>query len=692
MNLGNLAGLWLWGLIVPLLLMYILKVRRPRRVVSSVWLWRAAERDLQAKHPFRKLRAQVPLLLQLLVLSLLGLALAEPFSKGADPLLRHVVIVLDVSASMNTVENGTETRMELARQAAASQIDALDPGAEVMLLTAGKTATVVTPFERDRRRLRRALSQVSAQHVEGDLSQAVSLAASRLRSLQGQRRLVIVTDGALADQSPIVTGDVATEVVRVGEPKDNLAITRINVEREVESSSKQLGSRSGTRSNGSDSAPKPPATADPRAGSPADGAGPGASDRFELQSETSTVHVFVSVKNFGRRVRNVYATLRQRNVQEPLASRQVQLQPGEEAPVVLSFEAVDADAGTGISVELSPNDALAVDDRAFALVPDPRRQTVILSPADKTPWLRRALLADPDVELLGIAADALETARVPPGALIVYAGRCPERTPKSGYLIIDPPAGECLGDVIQPAPEGHQITQWNDADPRLRFLSLVNLRARRANTISTNSPQRVLVESQHGALVVKQELFGREGTLVAFEFGETDWPLKASFVLFVRNLVEVARLERHRIGRASIEPGQPLRLSVPTEIDAVVVEAPEKEAAEIRAKDGVAVLPLAEKSGFYFFAWEGEVPGSVLLPSNLTSPRESDLSAAKKPNLFAGAGSRVPAEAPVLANWSWVLAAMALAFLLADVWCCLPLRRSSWGQLRFQSNDSLRAR
>ena len=73
-ELHNPKGLFLLLLAIPIVLLYVLKVRRERRVVGSTWLWAEARRDLTARHPWKRLRAEVPLALQLL--GLLGLALA----------------------------------------------------------------------------------------------------------------------------------------------------------------------------------------------------------------------------------------------------------------------------------------------------------------------------------------------------------------------------------------------------------------------------------------------------------------------------------------------------------------------------------------------------------------------------------------------------------------------------------------
>ena len=47
----NPAGLWMLTALVPLVVLYILKIKRQRLRVPSTWLWAAAQRDLLAKSP-----------------------------------------------------------------------------------------------------------------------------------------------------------------------------------------------------------------------------------------------------------------------------------------------------------------------------------------------------------------------------------------------------------------------------------------------------------------------------------------------------------------------------------------------------------------------------------------------------------------------------------------------------------------
>jgi len=87
------------GIVIPvLLLLYILKLRRHEVPISSTLLWRRAVQDLQVNAPFQRLRRNLLLLLQLLILAALLLALARPivnYTPGAGP---RTIILIDRSA------------------------------------------------------------------------------------------------------------------------------------------------------------------------------------------------------------------------------------------------------------------------------------------------------------------------------------------------------------------------------------------------------------------------------------------------------------------------------------------------------------------------------------------------------------------------------------------------------------------
>jgi hypothetical protein len=205
----------------------------------------------------------------------------------------------------------------------------------------------------------------------------------------------------------------------------------------------------------------------------------------------------------------------------------------------------------------------------------------------------------------------------------------------------------------------------------------VDVATARKLTISSNG--EALVHTRDGTLIADVSSPGRMGTLVAFDLGQSTFPLKAAFVVFIRNIADLSRA--HRLGAASrsAHTGEPLSVHVPTEVESIDVEYPDgRREKKLRARNGLAVLPPATHIGAVYVNWSGTRAGSVFVPVNLTSEAESRIAPrALAVGSAAASSSRAVAE---LARLDWIFAALALAFIVADVvW--LTRRRPSLNRL-----------
>lgn len=615
-------GLLLLTALVPLVLLYVLRVRRSKHVVSSGWLWSAAARDLLARSPFRRLVAQVPLFLQALAIIAASIALARPALRSAAVVGEHVAVVVDVSASMRAVDPARGVpRIALAREVAASVVDSLGPAGDAMIIEAGRDARVVCPLDRDTRRLGAAVAKLDARDVEGDLSAAVGLAVDRLRAVGGDRRVVIVTDGAVGELD-LPTSTLPLDVRLVSAPVDNVGIVRVDV-------------RSGT----------------------------------DASTKEEEVQAFALVASFAKAPREIFVTLRLAGVAEPLASRRFRIAPGERAPVLLTFKPADGDRGKGLVVEVSPHDAFATDDVAYARVPLGARQPVVLVGAAPSPWLERALLSDPNVELSKGSPAELDKSPVAAGTLHVFDRTCPSAPPQGDFVVVGPPVGTCLGVPVGAPIDRPAITSWANGDPRFRFLTLDGVHVAKATPLTVGNSRDALVRGTSDTLIADASTPGRTGTIVGFDVGESDWPLKASYVLFVRNTLELARAHRASGQVAPARAGEPLRVPVPKSATKVSVHVPgAKEPRALPVQAGLAVVPDTGLVGHYLVSWDGRDQASVLVPVNLTSERESDLHRRVKEDPKSGVTVTAAARPTLsLSDAGWVLALVALAFVVLDV-------------------------
>src|SRR5947207_1116447 len=124
MNLANPLALAWAGLLIPVVVFYILKIRLRRVPVSTVIFWRQIFEEKKPRSLWQRLRHLLSLLVQLALLLLLIFALAQPFFAWEANEARRVVLVLDNSASMNATDVAP-SRLAAAKELALKAIDSL---------------------------------------------------------------------------------------------------------------------------------------------------------------------------------------------------------------------------------------------------------------------------------------------------------------------------------------------------------------------------------------------------------------------------------------------------------------------------------------------------------------------------------------------------------------------------------------
>jgi len=228
--MGLLAPLALGlGLLIPVVIaMYLLKLRREERTVSSTFLWQRMVRDVEANAPWQKLRRNLLLLLQLLVLIALIAAVARPFFLTTGIAGRNLVLIVDRSASMaSTDANGT--RLDAAKVEALRLIDQLPDGGRATVIAVGGQMDVPVSASSDRRELRRAVEALTVRNGGGsDLTQALTLAGA-LAAREYDSEIAIISDGRVT--LPADTALPArVSFFPIGERGDNVAISALTLQ------------------------------------------------------------------------------------------------------------------------------------------------------------------------------------------------------------------------------------------------------------------------------------------------------------------------------------------------------------------------------------------------------------------------------------------------------------------------------
>ncbi|HLA15900.1 MAG TPA: VWA domain-containing protein [Candidatus Limnocylindrales bacterium] len=525
-------------LFIPLVVaMYLLKLRRDERIVPSTILWTRLVADVEANAPWQKLRRSLLFLLQLLLVALIALLAARPFLERPAGLAGDIVLVVDVSASMaaTDVAPASEDRLAAARKAAVEALRDLPSGGKVSLVAAGRTARVVTNQTADVGRVRDAIGSLEVESAPGDLGDALRL-ASALAARVGDAEVLVVTDAALAEP-PAVTVDAPVRVIRVGDERGrrNQAIVALAV-RTVPSAV--------TRS------------------------------------------VFVSVINTDLEPAERRIVLYGDG--EPIEARDLFLDP--QTRTDLSIDDIPRDVsvvevrlaaknGTGEAATDDP-DELALDDRAWAIVP-PDRLTRILLVSEGDPYLETALTYLPNAELYGVKpADYGSGTKPELFDLIIFEGFLPAELPAKPMLAIAPPKASPLGEVTGIIREPG-IGSLDLAEPILRHVDLSTTHIGEARRLTLPDWGRTIIPGPSGApLLYAGDRAGIRTAVLAFEPRHSDLPLQVAFPILISNLAGEL-LGGAGAPAEAISPGSPVTLPIPAGATAIAVERPDGSLREL---------------------------------------------------------------------------------------------------------------
>ena len=201
-----------------------------------------------------------------------------------------------------------------------------------------------------------------------------------------------------------------------------------------------------------------------------------------------------------------------------LEVRDVLLEPQARANVVI--DDVPEDVGV-IEVRLTsrdateasaPPDQLAVDDRAWAVIP-PNRTRLVLVVGEGDPYLETALSYLPNVELYGVSPDdygpATERQDDRPWDLVIFEGTLPTTLPRSPILAIAPPRSSPLGDVTGTL-ENPGIGSLDPDEPVLRYVDLSTTHIAAAQRLDAPEWARTIIPGPRGVDLaeIEQIFFG----------------------------------------------------------------------------------------------------------------------------------------------------------------------------------------
>jgi Ca-activated chloride channel homolog len=600
-----LSPLALLGLLfLPVVIaMYLLKLRRDRQVVPSTLLWQKLLTDVEANAPWQRLRRSLLLLLQLLLVALLALLAARPFLERPAGLAGDVVVVIDTSASMAATDIPPDRLAEAKRQVIEKLRD-LPANGTVSVIAAGRTARVVVNGTTDLGRVRAAIEGITVSPTTGDLGDALNL-ANALAARAGDAEILVATDAALAIK-PVNRLDHKVSVLQVGRDRKNQAIVALAVR------------------------PAPSGV---------------------------TRSVFISIANLdiepAQRRLELYAD----DVLIDARDLLPRLEPQTRTEVIV--DEVPREASV-IEVRLTGGaqgaqpDALALDDRAWAIVPPDRLRRILLV-GEGDPYLETALSYLPNTELYGVTP-----AKYGPDThpelfdLIIFEGFLPGTLPATAVLAIAPTATSDLGEVVGTLTDPGIATLSPD-EPILKFVDLSSVHIGRAAKMVQPSWARTVIPGPAGApLLYTGDLDGQRVGVMAFLPRNSDLPLQVAFPVLMANL-SGELMGGSSAPAEAVAPGDPVTIPIPAGASAMVVTRPDGGTVELApATAGAASVAFSQTDLLGVYSAIPIFPAPTAGPSGANStiaPAASPGPSGPATTLAPGASpTAVPTSPPVNPN------------------------------------------
>ena len=652
---------WQWFLLclVPpaILALYFLKLRRQPLEVPSTYLWQRTLEDMHVNSLWQRLRQNILLLLQLLLVALLMIACLRPSWEVDRAVNERSIIMVDTSASM-VATDVRPTRLDEAKRRALEVIKQMRDGDAAMIISFSDRARVEQPFTTNRRKLERRIAAVQPTQRTTDISEGLRAAGGRAnpgRSADAPMEdsttpitaasvfadplpadVYIFSDGGFSETPDFSWGNLNPKYIPIGtEQTPNVGILAFSV------AMAPLGE--------------------------------------EMQA-------FAQVKNFGEIERDLVLEL---ELSTDEAGRTFQVIDAVELAVP-SGEVMGAEFGitavdNGIlRLRITEPDDFVVDDVAFAAI-NPGNKAEVLLVTDGNEALETVLGTGESAELAQVRVTSgdtlsqesyLQAAAAGVYDLIVFDNCVPQEMPNTNTIFLgDVPAGARWTKASR--VEVPQIIDTDLTHPLMNYLDFGDVNLVYANPVEGPLGSQVLIDTDLGAIAVVAPREGYEDVVLGFgllyeengeRYANTDWPRRLSFPLFFRNALHYLGNVERRNELLSIQPGTAISFSAERLGERREVTSPTGLPVPLKQVDQASYSCLStDETGVYAIRGGTETAARPLrFAVNLFDETESDLGI--KP-AFETTWREVKAQRGFETTrrelWPWIVV-LAVVVLLAE--------------------------
>ena len=596
--------------------------------------------------------------MQLLILALAIFALARPIIETTISDEHSVVLLIDRSASMNTLEEGGRTRFELAKEQAVRYVrtlnwtrsrwwsifDNAEAQARVMAIAFSDRALVVSPFTSNMSDVAGLIERIEPTDGATNMREALELAEAYMmqttleqapETAEQASRILLFSDGAVSGVEDVVLRAGSLTLIPIGVTRDNVGITSLRIQRNYEQP-ELLSALLQVENFGPE-----PVTTD-------------VSLYIDGRLRTVQTVALAAARERGEDVTGTSG-----------AEGELRIAAGS-----LSYE-LELNSGGVLEARLARGDSLLVDNRAYVIVPPPRRLRVLLVSSQNfflesalsgltleqydylTPEQYEAAPAE-EIELNGqslydvVIFDKHNTARLPMGNYI-FIGAIPE----DGQI------------TVAHGLEDYSLQWWDETHPILRSVALDYVFAAKGLVITAPPQVEKLIEGPRGPVLFRYSNEGRHCLVLSFAIENSSWWGKLSFPKFMQNAVLFMGSGGALAERETLRPGDPLRIPVPVDAKEAQLVRPDGKRDQVRP-DSHGVVRYARTHQVGLYRIEPGIAGRDQYAVNLESATESNIVPRRSFQIGGAAtievGETIQTGTPEI--WRWFIGvALVIAFI-----------------------------
>ncbi len=639
---------------------YIIKMRRRRFEVPFSALWKRVLEHKDSNALWKQLKRLLSLLLILAILGLVLFASLDPTLGTTDREARNVIILIDASASMKAMdgdEEGRTSRMEAAKKKAGELIDSMGGGDLAMIMKVDGQATPLSRFAADGPMLKKVifgssdvvevkadpsgkrpppevlrenskkLDGIQASDTPADLTRALGAAADALRD-RPNPLIVLISDGAYPEQQlGLVSWDPAAPIPAPAPVKIGPKTTQVSSEWDAKNLAAVDLSKIDVRYL--------------PVGKRSDNVGIVAFNVRRYIANKAAYEVYIEVQNFGAEPAHRQLALYNGKTQVEL--KKIDLAPGQRIRNI--YSKLPASAESELRASLRPvdgaggSDSFALDDTAYALLPQRKKQKVMMVTEDNL-FLEAALLVlDDDIiptKLTPAAYDADPSVAEKVDVVIFDEHTPKELPPPPVNLLFFHPTGDKSPFAIRGEINGPRVTEIDSGHPIMRWVEMGDVYTDKSAVFAIDNKKGESAVAYYVRDVLIATKRDSRRKVVAFGFSlpsegresATDLPMRVAFPMLLVNTLDWFAGDTTDL-LTTYPTGKRERIPLDGVVGASEADITGPDGATTRAPviEGLASF-YGSKVGVYEVAAKsptGKVLATISLAANLASANESDI-------------------------------------------------------------------